>query len=159
MPDEYDSPPPPKPLFRRRRYRVSFKFRAADPYVLDHQQVTIDTPEAFVDAEQIEVLVCAHGHVIHNDTEIGGICSGRCGRYLCGACARKLHCSYCGNLVCRDCATVRVDRVVCQNHGFLRCVWEELTGGQDAKPASDPAHADTTVDRPKRGPARRPDRP
>ena len=67
----------------------------------------------FVESVSRTPPVCAQGHVMHKQEQIGGQCA--CGAWLCVECAR-LRCALDGRVVCESHAERDGDRVLCVFH-------------------------------------------
>jgi hypothetical protein len=104
---------------------VFFDFSSGDtPF--EKSQETTDTEELFFDSETDVLPVCAHGHIIGNPQELGGMCI--CGRPLCKDCASQRQGFIDGHILCKEDAGEIDGKIVGSDHGFFRLLWLALTG-------------------------------
>ena len=78
------------------------------------KEKTINLVEGELGINEVEVIpLCHAGHAIRQVSEIRGRC--RCGNEICQFC-EELICEREGQLLCRSCAFVHGDRVLCTSH-------------------------------------------
>lgn len=106
----------------RRNYRKTQSVVTQMPGVPPDQNIrrkekTINLVEGELGINEVEVIpLCHAGHAIRHVSEIRGRCS--CGNEVCQSC-EELICERDGRLLCRGCAFVHGDRVLCNSHNFF----------------------------------------
>ena len=132
----------------RRNYRKTQSVVTQMPGVPPDQNIrrkekTINLVEGELGINEVEIIpLCHAGHAIRQVSEIRGRC--RCRNEICQFC-EELICERDGQLLCRSCAFVHGDRVICSSHNFFIKLALSLES-----PASAPAP---------RQPSRRPQQP